>query len=128
MLAHPARFIFLAVGSPRQEILAAAIRDTGQATGIGLCIGASLEFVAGHIPRAPPWMRRAGLEWLYRLGHEPRRLARRYLRDCPAVFPLLLREVMQARRPDAISSTRTPSSAGRRPATPPDAPARAASM
>ena len=92
VLAHPARFVFLAVGSPQQEILAAAIAATRRATGIGLCIGASLEFLAGAARRAPRWVQHAGLEWLYRLGKQPRRLARRYLRDCPAVFPMLLRE------------------------------------
>ncbi len=91
-LVNPARFTLLAVGSPRQEILAAAIAATGQATGIGLCIGASLDFLSGAATRAPVWMQHAGLEWLHRLAGNPRRLARRYLRDCPAIFPLLLRE------------------------------------
>jgi N-acetylglucosaminyldiphosphoundecaprenol N-acetyl-beta-D-mannosaminyltransferase len=92
VLMHPARFVFLAVGSPRQEILAAAIAATRQATGVGLCIGASLEFLAGAARRAPLWMQHAGLEWLHRLGNDPRKLARRYLYDCPSVFPMLLRE------------------------------------
>ncbi len=95
VLAHPARFVFLAVGSPRQEMLAAAIASTGQATGVGLCIGASLEFLAGAAQRAPLWMQRAGLEWLHRLGKNPRKLARRYLCDCPSVFPMLLRECLR---------------------------------
>jgi exopolysaccharide biosynthesis WecB/TagA/CpsF family protein len=97
VLSHPARFVFLAVGSPRQERLAAAIKATGRATGIGLCIGASLEFIAGAQPRAPVWMRRAGLEWLHRLGRDPTRLARRYLIDCPAIFPMLLHERVASR-------------------------------
>ncbi len=92
VLDHPARFVFLAVGSPRQEMLAAAIAATGQATGTGLCIGASLEFLAGSCRRAPGWMRAAGLEWLHRLAGDPRRLARRYLLDSPVVLPMLLRE------------------------------------
>jgi exopolysaccharide biosynthesis WecB/TagA/CpsF family protein len=92
VLAHPARFVFLAVGLPRQERLAAAIRATGRATGVGLCIGASLEFIAGAQARAPHWMQHAGLEWLHRLARQPRRMAWRYLIDCPAIFPLLLRE------------------------------------
>jgi len=92
VLAHPARFTFLAVGSPRQEMLAAAIHASGQATGVGLCIGASLEFLAGRTPRAARWMQQAGLEWLHRLVQDPRRLGRRYLCDCPAIFTLLLRE------------------------------------
>ncbi len=92
VLAHPARFVFLAVGSPRQEMLAAAIQQTGCANGTGLCIGASLEFIAGAQPRAPGWMQRAGLEWLHRLSRDPARLARRYLIDSPPILPLLLRE------------------------------------
>jgi exopolysaccharide biosynthesis WecB/TagA/CpsF family protein len=92
VLSHPARFVFLAVGSPRQEMLAAAIEATGGACGIGLCIGASLEFLAGAQRRAPAWMQHADLEWLYRLSHNPRRLARRYLIDSPAILPLLLLE------------------------------------
>lgn len=91
VLAHPARFTFLAVGSPHQEILAATIAATGRATGVGLCIGASLAFLAGASRRAPAWMRAAGLEWLFRLGCEPRRLWRRYLVQSPMVLWLLLR-------------------------------------
>jgi N-acetylglucosaminyldiphosphoundecaprenol N-acetyl-beta-D-mannosaminyltransferase len=90
--AHPARLVFLAVGSPRQERLAAAVAATGQATGTGLCIGASLAFLAGAERRAPRWLRRSGLEWAYRLAGDPRRLARRYLLDSPRVVPRLVRE------------------------------------
>jgi N-acetylglucosaminyldiphosphoundecaprenol N-acetyl-beta-D-mannosaminyltransferase len=103
VLMHPARFVFLAVGSPRQEVLAAAIASTREATGVGLCIGASLEFLAGAAQRAPLWVQHACLEWLYRLGKEPRRLARRYLRDCPSVFPMLLRERLQLSHQGAVS-------------------------
>lgn len=92
ILAHPARLVFLAVGSPRQEHLAAAVAATGQATGTALCIGASLMFLAGAERRAPGWMQRDGLEWAYRLAHDPRRLASRYLLDSPRILPLLLRE------------------------------------
>lgn len=91
-LDHPARFTFLAVGSPRQERLAAAIQASGCARGIGLCIGASLEFIAGAEPRAPVWMQNAGLEWLHRLARHPRRLAHRYLVDSPMILPMLLHE------------------------------------
>lgn len=92
ILAHPARLVFLAVGSPRQEHLAAAAAASGQASGTALCIGASLLFLAGAERRAPGWMQRDGLEWAYRLAHDPRRLAGRYLLDSPRVVPLLLRE------------------------------------
>lgn len=96
VLDHPARLIFLAVGSPRQELLAAAIQAEGTATGTGLCIGAGLDFLAGAARRAPAWMQRASLEWLHRLAGDPRRLARRYLRDDPPVLALLLRERIRA--------------------------------
>jgi len=91
-LNNPARVTVLAVGMPRQEKLAAAIAATGQAQGIGLCVGSALEFLAGAHRRAPAWMREAGLEWLFRLALEPRRLARRYLVQCPPIFALLLQE------------------------------------
>lgn len=91
VLANPARLVFLAVGSPRQELLAAAIAATGQAVGTALCVGASLAFLAGTQPRAPAWMRRAGLEWSFRLACDPTRLAQRYLVDSPEVFRLLWR-------------------------------------
>jgi N-acetylglucosaminyldiphosphoundecaprenol N-acetyl-beta-D-mannosaminyltransferase len=92
VLDNPARYVFLAVGSPRQEQLAAAIVATGAATGTGLCIGASLEFLAGAIPRAPAVMQKAGIEWLHRLMVDPRRLSRRYLVDNPVIFRLLFEE------------------------------------
>ncbi len=91
-LTHPARFTLLAVGSPRQEMLAAAIAASGQARGVGLCVGASLDFLAGATRRAPRWMQQAGLEWLHRLGSDPGRMARRYLQDDLAIFRLLLDE------------------------------------
>jgi exopolysaccharide biosynthesis WecB/TagA/CpsF family protein len=89
---NPARLVFLAVGSPRQEYLAAAIAAAGDATGTGLCIGASLEFLAGARRRAPRFMRLLGLEWLFRLAAGPRRMVRRYLIDSPAVIALLLKQ------------------------------------
>ena len=97
VLDHPARFTLIAVGSPRQERLAAELRSTGRATGTALCIGASLEFLAGATPRAPAWMQRAGIEWLHRLATDPQRLGRRYLHDNPPVFAMLLRERLRTK-------------------------------
>jgi N-acetylglucosaminyldiphosphoundecaprenol N-acetyl-beta-D-mannosaminyltransferase len=74
-----ARFTFIAVGCPQQEIVAKAIKDRGDAIGVGLCIGASLEFLAGAKQRAPKWIQQMRLEWLHRLASEPGRLWRRYL-------------------------------------------------
>jgi N-acetylglucosaminyldiphosphoundecaprenol N-acetyl-beta-D-mannosaminyltransferase len=95
--ANPARFTFLAVGSPRQEFVAHALAERGIARGTGLCIGASLLFLSGHEKRAPLPVQRVGLEWAWRLATNPRRLARRYLVDSPAVVRLL-REEARARR------------------------------
>lgn len=90
--AHPARFTLLCVGSPRQEAVAARLAQRGRARGVGLCVGASLLFLAGLERRAPTLVQRTGLEWAWRLAGDPRRLARRYLVDDPAVLRLLWQE------------------------------------
>jgi len=77
---------FFAIGAPQSELICALIRQRGKATGVGLCIGASLEFLTGAKRRAPRWMQKAGLEWLFRLASEPGRLWRRYLLEGPAIF------------------------------------------
>jgi N-acetylglucosaminyldiphosphoundecaprenol N-acetyl-beta-D-mannosaminyltransferase len=46
-------------------------------------VGAAFDFHSGRVKQSPRWMQRSGLEWLYRLGREPRRLARRYLKNNP---------------------------------------------
>ena len=89
--AHPARFVFLACGAPRQELLAFRIAESGTATGVGLCIGAAIDQVGGLERRAPAWLRRLGLEWSWRILREPKRLGLRYLRDLE-ILPALLAE------------------------------------
>jgi exopolysaccharide biosynthesis WecB/TagA/CpsF family protein len=84
--AHPARFVFLACGAPQSEVLAARIVEAGGAHGIGLCIGASLLFATGRLKRAPLVWQKLGLEWLYRLTQDRRRLTRRLLH---AQLPIL---------------------------------------
>lgn len=81
-----ARYVFLAVGSPQQELLAYRLQRCGSAVGIGFCVGASLDFLTGRQSRAPRVLRRLSLEWLYRLLTDPRRLWRRYLVDGPLIF------------------------------------------
>lgn len=83
--AHPARFVFLCVGSPQQEMIAEACLDRGDCTGVGLCVGASIDFLTGRAERAPRWMQRTRLEWLHRLASEPRRMWRRYLVEGPKI-------------------------------------------
>ena len=86
-----ARFTLLAVAMPQQEILGLRVSQAGGAVGVGLCIGASLDFLTGRKARAPLWMRKASLEWLHRLLSEPGRLWRRYLVEGPRIFLLTLR-------------------------------------
>jgi N-acetylglucosaminyldiphosphoundecaprenol N-acetyl-beta-D-mannosaminyltransferase len=81
-----APLVFLAVGDPQQGILARRIADHPRARGVGLCVGASIDFLTGVQRRAPVWVQKAGLEWSYRLLTNPRRFARRYLRDSPRIF------------------------------------------
>lgn len=84
-----ARFTFLAVGSPQQELLAHLIARDGTATGIGLCIGAAIEFVVGESKRAPRLFQRLHIEWAFRLLADPRRLWKRYLVTGPRIFRLV---------------------------------------
>lgn len=90
VLDHPARYVFLAVGAPQSECLALAIRDTGRATGVGLCVGSSLLFVTGMVERAPPLFRRLALEWLFRLALNPRGHARRVFVDSMPLIGIAL--------------------------------------
>ncbi|EHL96040.1 glycosyltransferase, WecB/TagA/CpsF family [Acetobacteraceae bacterium AT-5844] len=99
ILAHPAKFVLLCVGSPQQEKLAAALVASGRATGIGLCVGASAEFVAGAKRRAPLWIQKAHLEWLHRLVSEPRRLWKRYILEAPALLRLMMKVPRGGDRP-----------------------------
>ena len=91
-----APLLFLAVGMPRQEILASRLAATDGVRGIGLCVGASIDFLTGRQRRAPRWVQRAGLEWLHRLLSDPVRLGSRYLVECPRIFVLALRELRKS--------------------------------
>jgi exopolysaccharide biosynthesis WecB/TagA/CpsF family protein len=75
--ASGAGLVFIGLGCPKQDHFAADHRDTIQA--VQVCVGAAFDFHAGNKRIAPAWMQRRGLEWLYRLCQEPRRLWRRYL-------------------------------------------------
>lgn len=80
--------LLVGLGAPKQELWVHAHAHCLQAK-VALCIGATIDFLADEKRRAPRWMRRVGLEWLHRLGTEPRRLAKRYLRDA-WIFPQLV--------------------------------------
>jgi N-acetylglucosaminyldiphosphoundecaprenol N-acetyl-beta-D-mannosaminyltransferase len=82
--------VLVALGAPKQELfIHRAVDDLRPAVALG--IGAGLDFFTGTVKRAPRWMSEAGMEWLYRLGQEPRRLWRRYLINDPWFLATLYR-------------------------------------
>ncbi len=90
-----ARLVFLALGAPKQEVLAARGRSLQPALGF-VSIGAGLDFIAGRQIRAPLWVRRIAMEWAWRMLRQPRRLARRYW-DCALILPGLALAAWAAR-------------------------------
>ena len=90
------QLLWLGLGTPKQDLVAAQLRELGTAQ-IILCVGAAFDLLAGTKRRAPEWMQRAGLEWLYRLALEPRRLARRYLLGNPRFMWAVARELLARR-------------------------------
>jgi N-acetylglucosaminyldiphosphoundecaprenol N-acetyl-beta-D-mannosaminyltransferase len=82
--------LLVALGCPQQEVLMHRWRSSlGPTVAIGC--GATLDFIAGAAKRAPKWISDIGLEWLYRLAREPRRLWRRYLVRDIAILPIAWR-------------------------------------
>lgn len=86
----------LGIGAPRQEILAARGRSRCPDTGFA-SVGAGIDFIAGLQQRAPAFMRRAKLEWLWRAALSPRRLGPRYLKGA-MILPGLARQARASRR------------------------------
>jgi len=86
--------ILVALGAPKQEIWSYT-RAERLKPAVMIGVGASLDFVAGIQKRAPSWMSKIGLEWLYRLAQEPRRLAARYLLRDPEFGLILLRQLTE---------------------------------
>jgi N-acetylglucosaminyldiphosphoundecaprenol N-acetyl-beta-D-mannosaminyltransferase len=74
--------VWVGIGVPKQEKWMARMRDRLTAP-VLVGVGAAFDFHAGLVPQAPAWLQEAGLEWAYRLAHEPRRLWRRYVRYNP---------------------------------------------
>lgn len=92
--AEAARFVFIAIGSPQSEKIAHALAQRPDACGVGLCIGASLEFLVGAKKRAPMWMQNIGLEWAHRMASDPKRLWRRYVFAVAPLAQLFVKELL----------------------------------
>jgi N-acetylglucosaminyldiphosphoundecaprenol N-acetyl-beta-D-mannosaminyltransferase len=80
--ASKPHIVFVGLSTPKQERWMANHIGRLQAR-VMLGVGAAFDYHAGSIPQAPAWMQSSGLEWLFRVCTEPRRLARRYLRNNP---------------------------------------------
>lgn len=82
--------VLVALGAPKQEVWMHRCAPQ-YAPAVAFGIGAGLDFIAGTVKRAPPWMSKNGLEWAYRLSREPRRMWRRYLVNDPKFLLILAR-------------------------------------
>jgi N-acetylglucosaminyldiphosphoundecaprenol N-acetyl-beta-D-mannosaminyltransferase len=89
--------VWVGIGVPKQEKWMAEMRPLLRAP-VLVGVGAAFDFHAGLVPQAPTWMQEAGLEWTYRLAHEPRRLWRRYLRYNPRFVGGFARQLAAHRR------------------------------
>lgn len=84
--------LFVGVGAPKQEKWIYRYKDFYQA-GVSLAVGAAFNFYLGYTKRAPKWMQKNGLEWLYRFAQEPRRLFKRVVIENSEFFKLFLKEL-----------------------------------
>jgi N-acetylglucosaminyldiphosphoundecaprenol N-acetyl-beta-D-mannosaminyltransferase len=94
--------VWVGIGVPKQEKWMAEMRDELEAPVLA-GVGAAFDFHAGLVPQAPTWIQEFGLEWAYRLAHEPRRLWRRYTRYNPRFVAAFTRQLRDHRRGPARS-------------------------
>ena len=94
--------VWVGIGVPKQEKWMAAMRERLDAP-VLVGVGAAFDFHAGLVPQAPAWMQRRGLEWLFRLVQEPRRLWKRYARHNPRFVAGFARQWASHRRGRACS-------------------------
>lgn len=90
-----ATVLAIGVGAPKQELWIAKYKSKLKNVKIFLAIGATINFEAGNIKRSPKWMSEVGLEWLYRLLMEPKRLWKRYLLDAIPFLWLIIQQRFQ---------------------------------
>jgi N-acetylglucosaminyldiphosphoundecaprenol N-acetyl-beta-D-mannosaminyltransferase len=92
ILESGAQILFVGIGCPKQERWIAAHKGTIPAVMLG--VGAAFDFHSGRVAQAPKWMQRLGLEWVFRVSMEPRRLWKRYAIHNPRYVVLLARQVV----------------------------------
>lgn len=96
--------LLVAMGVPRQELWIARNIDANHCT-LPIAVGALLDFLSGAVPRAPPWMRRLRLEWVFRLMVEPGRLWRRYVVGNPLFLWRVVRQKLSG-KPRRVGESR----------------------
>jgi N-acetylglucosaminyldiphosphoundecaprenol N-acetyl-beta-D-mannosaminyltransferase len=94
IVASGAQILFVGIGCPRQEIWMAEHQERIPAVMLG--VGAAFNFHSGRVKQAPQWMQQIGLEWLFRLIMEPRRLWKRYFKQNPRFIYLFLKQLIGA--------------------------------
>ncbi len=97
--------VWVGLGSPKQDFVVARIVADRGVTAAG--VGAAFDFAAGTVPQAPRLVQRAGLEWMFRLVSEPRRLWRRYLIGNTVFLGILMRQLLIRRSPAAPATRST---------------------
>jgi N-acetylglucosaminyldiphosphoundecaprenol N-acetyl-beta-D-mannosaminyltransferase len=91
-----AKILFIGLNTPKQDFWMAAHRGKVRAVMVG--VGAAFDFLAGSKPQAPRWMMNIGLEWLFRLATEPRRLWKRYLKHNPRFVVFFALQLLRLKR------------------------------
>ncbi len=99
--------LWIGLGIPKQDVLMARAHPELPGVSIG-AIGAVFDWFAGNVAKAPEWMQNAGLEWLFRLSKEPRRLWRRYIYNNPAYLVLLAKQLVLRKFKRTKAETETP--------------------
>jgi N-acetylglucosaminyldiphosphoundecaprenol N-acetyl-beta-D-mannosaminyltransferase len=99
--------VWVGIGVPKQEKWMAQMRERLHAP-VMIGVGAAFDFHAGLVPQAPNWMQSLGLEWAFRLAHEPRRLWRRYARYNPRFVAGFARQYLRHRLAEAATPSRAP--------------------
>jgi N-acetylglucosaminyldiphosphoundecaprenol N-acetyl-beta-D-mannosaminyltransferase len=93
--ASGVRLLFIGLGCPKQERW--IMEHIGKVPAVMFGVGAAFDFLSGAKPQAPRWMMRCGLEWAFRFAHEPRRLAKRYLKHNPRFIARFLYQLFGER-------------------------------
>jgi len=97
VLGNKPEFLFIALGFPRQELIACRLESVADFDCAAFCIGASIDFLTGKQKRAPKIIQVMSLEWFYRFLMEPKRLFRRYFIEGLKIIPLFFGEIRRGR-------------------------------